>query len=540
LGDTQAALRALSEALTLAEEIQNNALLAEALVKTAEALLFSGERDGLLDTVKRGLDLAEATGQQSVRAYGLGVMAAVLFAHDRPADAVKSAASGLALARELTRSGDRIFTLSKLLAEHAQTLCRCAQVEQAADQRAALLMQAMTLAREAVAIAEESQSASLRLRAYSRLGEVQLLQGDADLAAVSFGQAEAMRGQFNDAAACQLAVWQLIAVWQHSVPDLAQVQSCLERVNQVTAQRRQPYLIQAEGELIWQAYQMLRDATDLPALVAARQVSEKPELLPADNLPSTASAPAAPRITLMQHDFRVFGFGNGRVWRGDELLTTAQWGWSIPRELFYYILTMQQATRTQIANAFWRDASTSRMQSSFHSAKFAIRQALGISAMKYVNGQYTINAELDYLYDVSSFEQLVASAERSSHEEALPKLIEAADLYQDDFLIDSVFDWADSIRNSLQVKFQRCCRLAGMAALAVKQPDVAVPLLERAFGRNSLDEDAARMLMLLQWQCGRRRAALEAYATLQESLQREFGIYPDSETETLAQTIRAT
>jgi len=248
---------------------------------------------------------------------------------------------------------------------------------------------------------------------------------------------------------------------------------------------------------------------------------------------SSGASPSSPRITLIQHDLRVHGFGAGRVYRQDELVSTAQWGWSIPREMFFYILTKHQATRAQIGMIFWADTPQNSMQSSFHNAKFAIKNAIGKPVMVYVNGSYSINPELDYLYDVHSFEYLIANSSQSLAAEAMADLLEAARLFQDDFLVDLSSEWIDQTRSDLSAKFFACCVKAGTIALSMQTAGAVVEILERAIQRDPLNEEIARLLMSCQWKSGKHRAAMDTYSNLEDTLQRELGIRPETATEQL-------
>ncbi|MCL5994783.1 MAG: hypothetical protein M1546_01860 [Chloroflexi bacterium] len=538
LGQTAASMRAVSEALSLAEEVQDGALLAEALVTMSEWLVYSDYRDEqeqLDKTVWRGLELAEATGNQAVRIYGLRILALRLMAEGRPEEALRSGAAGLELARQNTLAADRSLFLALL--DQSHLLCWHALQQPSMEVRDRLLRQALTLAREAVAIAESGQSTRLRLQAYMRLGAVQLVQGDNDLAHVALGTAESMRGQFNDIAAGHLCLWRLLEIWQEPEPSVDQLQLLLEVLDRVVETRGQTQFIQAEGDWPWQIYQKLKAETDLAALIAGRSAGAKPQgALVAVQPASTATSV---QIKLVEHDFSVRGFGPGQVWRGGELISTAQWGWSIPRELLFYMLTVRQATRAQIGTIFWPEANTATLQSSFHNAKSAIRTALGKPAMVYANGQYSINSDLDYLYDVNSFENLLATASQLAPLDALGKLLEAGELYQDDFLTDFTSEWIEAPRAGLMVKFNQCCLDAGMIALDLNQPDAALRLLERAVQRDDINEELARLLMNLYWHGGNRRAALEAYGRLKAALERDLGISPYPEIEQLVAKIKA-
>jgi DNA-binding SARP family transcriptional activator len=537
MGDTAGALRAGAEALSLAEQISDEALKAEALIQMCEQLLYNNTREGLLEMTRQSLDSAEASGNQTLRINGLTVLALVLISQGKIDEALQAASNALSLARQITRTIERSGALFQVLIAQAQTLCYCAAQNNTEKQQAVLLQQALALAREAVAIADSSQSARLRMHAYTRLGAVQAAQGDLDLAEQTLKFAEVTRSEFNSNAAGQMLTWQLITYWRHSLPDYSLVRSTVEQLTQLIEMRHQEYFIRSEGDAAWELYQNLRNASDLAELKVIEQAHQG-QIQHELRLPPIKPASTPPQITLVHHDLRVLGFGQGQVWRGDHLITPAEWGWNIPRELFFYILTIRQAQRSEITLALWPESPAASVVSSFHSAKLAIKKALHRQAMIHMNGQYMLDPKLDYLYDVSNFEQLITESEHLPPANALDKLIEACGLYKADFLLDSTKDWADEIRRDLQKKYFTSCLNAGSYALTLGTPEVVLDVLESATQRDGLNEEMVRMLITVQWRLGKRSAALESYARLKAALQDEMGITPDDETEQLILQLR--
>jgi DNA-binding SARP family transcriptional activator len=179
------------------------------------------------------------------------------------------------------------------------------------------------------------------------------------------------------------------------------------------------------------------------------------------------------------------------------------------------------------------------MQAGFHNAKLAIRKALGKPAMSYVNGTYVIHPDLDYLYDVDSFTSQIAAASELAPEDALELLVDALKLYQDDFLTDFDSEWVADIRNRLQMSYAECCLKLGELALRIGVPHRAIELISEAAQRDELNEDIARLLMTLQLNANKRRAALDTYVRLSAALEQHLGIQPEPQTEMLAASIRA-
>ena len=136
------------------------------------------------------------------------------------------------------------------------------------------------------------------------------------------------------------------------------------------------------------------------------------------------------------------------------------------------------------------------------------------------------------------FEKLVAAAGRAGHDEALKMYLSAAELYTEDFLVDSTLDWALETRRRLQTKFVRSCIEAAGLALRRNQPELISELLMRAYYHDRTREELARALIVTQAVMGNRTAGLETYADLSTVLRRELSINPQPETEELARRLR--
>ncbi len=570
LGDASGALRAAAEAVGLAEQLQDNSLRAEATIDLAEQLIYSESKEDLLEISRHGLELAEGVGNQALRVYGMTTLAQIFMQRGQFESTLEATTAALALARQITASvrdsapavNERGVILFRALIQYAHVMHRMAQSEYALEKRANHLQQAASLAREAVAIAENNQSPRLRLQAYARLGAILATLGETGSAARVLDSAESVLGQIHNTTTgttvCDNAVgavylWKVMLLWNDPTPDIERLRHFVAEVHRVHAMRQQSYFIQAEGQDAWDTWQAISSSPDIETALQARrssladtasQLSTAARSLPMPAILADDRRGDSPRVAssalriVVQHDLRVFGFGAGRVWRNDQPVTTSQWGWSIPRDLFFYILTMQKATRAEIGLIFWPESSTATMQSSFHNAKFAIKTALGKPAMVYVNGAYSVNPDLDFLYDVNSFEHLIAEAQQASPQVALDHLINAAALYTDDFLTETDTVWAVQLRSTLAQKYAACCVQAARLALELAKPDAVLSLLETATRHDPLNEAVAQMLIKCQWQNGNRRAALQTYARLKAGLYDELGIMPDAETERLILTIK--
>src|SRR5438876_801473 len=64
--------------------------------------------------------------------------------------------------------------------------------------------------------------------------------------------------------------------------------------------------------------------------------------------------------------------GPVQVFRGAHLLTSSDWTYSRPQELFFYLLFHSPRTKEQIGLALWPDASPAKLRSNFRVALHAL------------------------------------------------------------------------------------------------------------------------------------------------------------------------
>lgn len=243
-------------------------------------------------------------------------------------------------------------------------------------------------------------------------------------------------------------------------------------------------------------------------------------------------------IMIMDVPVQIYGFGRGRVIVNNETITTQKWGWNIPRELMYFMLNSRQSTRERIGSIFWPDANTATMQRGFHNAKLTIRNVLGTVPFTYFDGVYSVNPQLKYYYDVDEFERLLRESQKADPRQVLQFLLKAAEIYTEDFLVESTMEWAVRTRRRLHEKFQACCLDAAAVAMKYNEEDAVVRLIERAFYMDALNEEVARTLMMLNARMGKRLVGIEVYNQLVSNLKRELNVSPDQRTEQLIQIIR--
>lgn len=190
--------------------------------------------------------------------------------------------------------------------------------------------------------------------------------------------------------------------------------------------------------------------------------------------------------------------------------------------------------RAHLAGLLWGDSVESLARNSLRQTLFTIRRSLGTAA------DATLRIEMDSLgltaavvdVDVWQVQRLLNDASRTALEEAVS--LYRGDLLAGFYLNESGFDdWLTGERERLRVRM-----FEAMASLLRQQTDdndlvSATRTAERLVTLDPLDEAAHRALARLLLRQGQRGAALRAYRTCVELLDRELGVKPSTETDQL-------
>ena len=280
----------------------------------------------------------------------------------------------------------------------------------------------------------------------------------------------------------------------------------------------------------------------LPLLHHAEEMGtdgdELEELLPrVESFRSTARdllQSAQPVEPAKNEPLKIYGFGVGRVQRGDEAVSISDWEAAAPRHLLFYLLINSPCTRDQIASALWPDLSDSKVKASFHTTKFRLNRALGREVIQFDGHAYRVHPDLDYWFDVAHFEHLL---EEATQDQRVAKLQEAVALYQADFMQDCYADWHLSHREVLREKY-----LDGLGELARRymsrrQYRSAIGPLRRGLEVDELRETFHCQLMRALALSGRRSEAIAQYQHCASVLERELETVPSPETSELYQRI---
>jgi len=258
-------------------------------------------------------------------------------------------------------------------------------------------------------------------------------------------------------------------------------------------------------------------------------------------VPATEAMPRreAPAV---QPLLRIHAFGEGRVLRGDALVTNAEWGLAKSKELLFYLLCYKQRRKDQIGQDLWPDLSPAKLRASFHVTLYRVRRALAQQdCVKYEDESYFFNRRTNYWFDVEEFEKSIrrgAAAWATDHAKAARHYRAAIVLYGGDFLEDFASrDWCLLKKEELQQSYLTALQRLGQYHSDQGDYLQAMQWYDKVLKKDSYQEPSYQAIMRCQALLGQRSAALKTYHRLAELLENELGARPSAETTALYQQI---
>lgn len=217
----------------------------------------------------------------------------------------------------------------------------------------------------------------------------------------------------------------------------------------------------------------------------------------------------------------------------------------------YLAVTGRSHTRDTLATLLWPESGQAQARAALRRVLSTLHTAIGAGWLVTERGEVALPAHAGFWLDVEQFHRRLAECRTHGHSAGetclacLPLLIEAVELYRDDFLVgftlrDSpLFDeWqffqTEGLRDELTQALQSLVHgLSHQGEL-----EQAIAYARRWVALDPLDETAHRRLMRLYAQAGQRTAALRQYEQCVQVLAEEVGMSPQARTVQLYQAIR--
>ncbi len=364
----------------------------------------------------------------------------------------------------------------------------------------------------------------------SNLGQLKLSQG---LLAGDLGRLDEAVRMVTDAAALfhQMGNKHLEALAEYNLAHVLNLQgrtqeseSHLIRTAQLTEVLGYDHFLVVEGRRTEITLRMASTLNEVGPLF--KRILERIRPLPAylSQAPATQTAPALNVHTLGQELFTV---------NGVEVIQLRPQ----VRELFLFLLSRYPLAvrRDELWELFWPELSAERADGALRITIMRIRKAL--SPVNFLNSSYSIAPERLW-YDAHEFERGLADASRAQSVPArIARLQQALELYAGDYLARLGTHWAIIERERLRKAYLGALISLAEAFTEVGDLHSALHTYERASNVEPYLEIAWQGGMQTYLRMGNRAAALAHYEKLKYVLQKEMGIEPSSEVQTLHQRI---
>lgn len=219
------------------------------------------------------------------------------------------------------------------------------------------------------------------------------------------------------------------------------------------------------------------------------------------------------------------------------------------QKIFKYLLLRRAAPvrKERLMETFWPDIEMRAARNNLNVSIYYLRQDLSryhktFAFVSYRDDCYSLNPELSLWVDTEAFDQYVKVAQQydARHDtgQAIAHYRLAEALYQGDCLLDDDEEWASLIRQAYRMKYLGVLEYLGDRMMEAGEHQECATLWQKAVMLDSCNEQAHQRIMYCYWQMGQRQMALRQYQICEESLQKELGLAPASQTRQLLEQIR--
>jgi two-component SAPR family response regulator len=455
------------------------------------------------------LTKARASGHQRAEAYSLISLADIDRQSNDWQKAIERYEEALALAADLGEMTLSTYCLTGL----AHTSRQLGDIGRAE-----------VLARQALASAQERESAYEQGLAQIALGGVWRQQGKLDDATLAFSGAVTL---FEGVNAKKELVEALFYLADSSMP-IRHGRGLLK----VTLER-----LAAVARDLGHDYFLVQAAKEMPAVTeygASRRIGGgfyRELLRRSGPQGSQVSEPAKDesRVGDRLPAIKVTALGHLEVQMDGRDILNLEWESEKSKELFLLLLSHERPLRRdEIVAALWPESGGGRASSAFHSTLYRVRRALHTECVVELDGAYALNPSGTFLYDVREFEGAVEKVRRMTEDDPsyVDTLRKAIDLYRGPFAPTIESEWADARRRSLEQGFLEIA--VKLADRLLQQEDYAGAgqACQRLLEYDPYNEAAFYKLMKAHAASGDHEGALRAYRRYSEVLEIDLGEKP--------------
>lgn len=223
----------------------------------------------------------------------------------------------------------------------------------------------------------------------------------------------------------------------------------------------------------------------------------------------------------------------------------------IVENLFAYIILTQYRNqfnnglrRELLANLFWQDQPERNARRCLSTALWRLRREFQLNPntptldfITTTSDKVSLNFDFDHWLDIDQFEQSAINGLNKPLESMTPEQVtsleNAVQLYTGDLLEDCYGDWAIQERERLHLLYLRCLARLMRYYRRNGRYEECVTCGKQILHTDPLREQIHRELIMLYMENGQRGLAIHQYEMCRQTLKRELGIDPMSETQLL-------
>jgi DNA-binding SARP family transcriptional activator len=262
-----------------------------------------------------------------------------------------------------------------------------------------------------------------------------------------------------------------------------------------------------------------------PGGESPQQASSARDYLPAESSDLLALTPSPP----LRMEARAFG--QPQVIINGQPIT--HWRTTKALELFFFLLAHNRAAhREAIIEALWPDLPMGRVDSTFRSATYWLRRAIGEEGLLRTSTWYRLNP--GWWSDVAEFESLLARAAEAYRGQQIDETRacykQAFSLYVGHYLEPIYSDWAERRRDELRSLYLEALNRAALLEEHEGAINEAQTLWKRALKIDPCAEEAHRGLIRCYIRSSNRAAAIRQYHNCIRLLKEQLGVDPAPKT----------
>lgn len=255
----------------------------------------------------------------------------------------------------------------------------------------------------------------------------------------------------------------------------------------------------------------------------------------------SGAIPHSPGDSLALPPLHVHTLGRFQVVRGERPLPTCPSRKATAILRYLLIRPHRSARKEELIDLLWPDAPAREATHSLHVAVSTLRRYLDSSEGSYVcleTGRYTVNPEAVISDDCEDFRRLAGEGERywraGDLERAQESFSVALGCYQGDYYLDDDdAGWAATEQERILAQYITVLDHLGQVLILQGAFEEAAECYRKLLERDAYREDAHAQLIRCYLHLGQRSTALRQYKRCAAVLERDLGLHPTFELESL-------